>query len=579
MGLHTVALVEVGQYINGLKVIPVVLILLAWARGLSWADKDAIAARLPRDMLNIALLSGFILGFVLLLAVPNFYLAILVMIAVMGAEVGIYLSMRNKTVGVKDLKGDFQNWIKGAGRKPKEVQEIVGAVQIVGPNGALLPAPKEDTPEAESYNGIQTMLTDPLTNNAEVIELAPAEGGVIVTYSVDGVNYTGATVPRSVGAAAIAYLKAAAGLDMGEIRKPQKGTLKLNVNSRRRELQLETKGSTAGEFARFVADAKKRHDFTPETIGFTDEQLERLRNDIKSGSGVTLLSAPRKQGLTSLCYAVLRAHDAFLQNIVTVERDAEQDLEGITQNKLERGATAAVEAKLVNWVVSQQPDVALLSKPESPQAAADLIKYAKDHRVYFGIVANNTLEALSIWRKFVGDDALAVSNLKLVINGRNLRKLCSACKQAYTPDPDTLRKMNMDPARVDKLYQARKEPVRDPKGNPIRCEFCNELRYKGRTGIYEFLIIDDAIKQIAVNGLTSEQNAAPFKSAFRKQKGKYLQEMGLALVETGETSVQEVLRAIKAGGDSGMAAPGGSSGGAPSAPRPSRKPTGPVKSA
>jgi general secretion pathway protein E len=551
MGLYILAAaVPVGSYANGLKAIPVLLLLMAWARALSWADKDCETARLNREMINTAMMGGFIGAFFLFIFLPNFFIAFGVMLVIAGAEALVYLQMRKASVGLGDLKGSFKNWIRSLGGKPKEVEEIKGAVQIVGSNGSLLPAPKAQTPEAESYNGIQSMLTDPLVNNAEVIDIGPSESGLSVKYAVDGVSYNGASVSKTVGAAAIAYLKAAAGLDLGEVRKPQKGTLKLNINGKRKELQLETKGSTAGEYARFTADVKKRHDFTPDTIGFSPEQLEKIRGIIKAGGGVTLVTTPKGQGLTGLSYAMLRAHDAFLQNIVTIERDQEQDMEGVTQNKLARNATAEEEAKLANWIISQQPDVVLLSRPESPAAAAELIRAAGEaRRIYFSFYANSSFEALSIWRKFVGDDKLAVSNLNLIINGRVLRKLCSACKQAYTPEPEVLRKLNMDAAKVDKLYQARKEPIRDPKGNPIKCDFCNDLRYKGRTGMFELLVVDDAIKKIATNGQSSELNAGAYKTAFRKQGGRYMQEVGLAMVEAGDTSVQEVLRVLKIGSE------------------------------
>jgi type II secretory ATPase GspE/PulE/Tfp pilus assembly ATPase PilB-like protein len=536
-----------GGYVNGLKAIPVVLVLLVWAKALTWVDKDSEEARLKRDLLNVGMMGGLIVAFILFFFLPGFLIAFGAVLAVLVIEAFIYLQLRKASVGLGDLKGRFKEWIQGMGKAPKPVAEVVGAVQLVGSNGNLLPSPKANTPEAESFNGIQSLLTDPLINNADILELGPSEAGITVKYMVDGVTYTGASVSKTIGTAVIAYLKAAAGLDVGELRKPQKGSLKVNVNGKRREMQLETKGSTAGEYARFTADAKKRHDFTPETIGFTPEQLQSIRDLNKEGGGITLLTAPRGMGLTSLSYAVLRTHDAFLQNIVTIERDQEQDLEGITQNKLPRGATAAEEEKLASWIVSQQPDAVLISKPESPQTAVEMIKYAKTgKRVYFSFNAGSTFEALSIWRKLVGDDKLAVSQLQMIVCGRIVRKLCEACKQGYTPDPETLRKLNMDGAKVDKLYQARKEPIRDPKGNPIKCEFCNDLRYKGRIGMFEILIVDDHIKQVATNGMTPEQNAAPFKTAFRKQRGKYMQEVGLGLVESGDTSVQEVLRVLKA---------------------------------
>jgi type II secretory ATPase GspE/PulE/Tfp pilus assembly ATPase PilB-like protein len=185
--------------------------------------------------------------------------------------------------------------------------------------------------------------------------------------------------------------------------------------------------------------------------------------------------------------------------------------------------------------------------------------------VYVGLRASTTFEALGMWRKLVGDDRTAMKNLKLVIAGRVMRRLCTACKVGYTPDPTTLRKLNMDPDRVGTLFQARTSPIRDPKGNPIPCEFCRELQYRGRIGVYETLIVDDELRAAIEQGGSSSQ----LKSLFRKQRGKYLQEQALARVEAGDTSVQEVLRVMGSGGSgsSGKSSSGGGgarpSGGAP----------------
>lgn len=553
--------VQSGGYVSALKTVPLLVMVLIWARLLTWADKDAVNARLPRIPLNTGMLGGMILCLILFFALPGFAVGLVVLFVGMLLEAGAYLLIRKQSVGLGDLGEEFKNWLRSLRGKEKEVKEIAGAVQLVGPGGSLLPAPEAETPEAESYNGMQKMLTDPLENHAEIIEIGPAEGGQVVKYLVDGVVYTGATVSKALGASVVSYLKAAAGLDIEEMRKPQKGTLKLNISKKRRELSLGTKGSTAGESARLISDPKKRHDFTLEKLGMPADQIETIRNLIKDGNGgVILLSAPKGQGLTSLSYAMLKAHDAFLEHIMTLERDQEQDLEGITQHKVETGATPAEEAKQASWLISQQPDVLLVSKLESPDTASEMVKAAKENHVaYASFIAGSTADTISQWRKICNDDKLAMSQLKLVISGRTLRKLCVACKQSYAPDPETLRKLNMDPQKVTQLFQARKEPIRDPKGNPIRCEFCNDLRYRGRTGIYEVMVIDDEIKQILMAGGTPAQ----LKTAFRKQRGRYLQEMGLQLVEEGETSVQEVLRVLKADGGSSS----GSSSSRPAAAR------------
>jgi type II secretory ATPase GspE/PulE/Tfp pilus assembly ATPase PilB-like protein len=283
-------------------------------------------------------------------------------------------------------------------------------------------------------------------------------------------------------------------------------------------------------------------------------------------------------GLTSLLYGVLRGHDAFLQHIQTIERDPEEDLEGITQTKLAANAPPGEEAKSVDWVISQEPDVILLNVVEDPRSALELIKYAKGgKRVYVGMRAASTFEALNQWRKLVGDDAMAVGSVAMAINGRVLRKLCNNCKVPYAPDPATLRKLGMNPEKVTQLFQARTDPLRDPKGNPIPCEFCMDLRYKGRMGVFEIMTVDDDIRAAVSSG-------KPVEPVFRKQRSKFLQEEALALVEQGETSVQEVKRVLRPDAAAAAAEIGGDSpppppspAGGPSAGKPRRPSPGAVR--
>ncbi|MGA2441703.1 MAG: hypothetical protein ABSH08_12150, partial [Tepidisphaeraceae bacterium] len=122
-----------------------------------------------------------------------------------------------------------------------------------------------------------------------------------------------------------------------------------------------------------------------------------------------------------------------------------------------------------------------------------------------------------------------------------------------------------------------KEPMRDAKGNPVPCNFCNDLSFKGRLGIYEVMVIDDEIRNVIAGGGTDSQ----IRQAQRGKRGRLLQEMALAHVQAGETSVEEVLRVLKPDSESGGssrpksgAGPAPASGRPPSSPRPpSRGPT------
>jgi type II secretory ATPase GspE/PulE/Tfp pilus assembly ATPase PilB-like protein len=551
MGLSFLAEVQVGGYVSALKTIPVILVLLLWTRLLTWVDKDAPAAHLPRTALNSAFVGGLILAFGLLLFIPGYVIAFPVFLFIMLIEAGVYLGIRKQKVGLGDLHDQFNEWLASF-KKEKKVKELPNQVQIIGKGGQLTPPPQAEDPERPAYDALQNALIEPLRKGSEQIDITPAETGAGVQYKVDGVAYRGFTIERGTAPGAVAFLKAAAGLDVNDRRKPQRGTLKLGADGKRTEFRLDTAGSTAGEFVRLLAEPKTRHNFNLDTLGFSDGQKQTLKELIQDRSGVVLVSAPKGMGLTSALYGILRGHDAFLEHIHTIERSPDVDLEGITQNKLPQNVTPAEEYKQASWVMSQEPDIVMISRVEDSRTASELIRYAVDNRrVYVGIQAPSTFDALQAWRKLVGDDRLAVQNLRLVINERVLRKLCNACKVAYAPDPNMLRKLGMNPDKAPTLYQARTQPLRDQKGNPIPCEFCKDLRFKGRTGVFEFFMVDDEAREQIAAGATGNQ----LRQVFRKGRNKFLQEEALGLVEKGETSVQEVLRVMKGGDGAPAPAP------------------------
>jgi len=548
--------VEAGHYISIWKSIIILLVLLVWARLLTWIDKDAVDAHLPRVPINIGNISGLVLGYVLFFFIPNFWLALSILLLVFLTEIGVYLGLRHQKVGLGDLSKQFKNWVSSFGRKGEKVVEAApGEVLLIGKGGNPMPPPDSESPDLPAFEAVQRMLTEPLRLGADDVQLTPSDSAASVRYYVDGVSYSGATIERSAAAAAVAYLKGIAGMNVEERRKPQTGSVKVVIDGRRHELQLQTAGTTAGESILIGRDVKKRHDQKLTDLGFSDQQLQTIQELIAdSGSGgIVLLSAPKAHGLTSLLYGVLRGHDAFLTHVHTIERHPADDLEGITQNIFPANMSNEEEARQAEWVVSQEPDVLMMSQVNDPRAAAALVRFAgTGKRVYVGLRASSTFEALNAWRKIVGDDKAALKNLRLIINGRLVRKLCMACKVGYSPDPETLRRLNIAADRVGKLFQARTQPLVDQKGNPLVCEFCHDLRFKGRLGVYEMLEIDDEVRQVVLAGGSVNQ----LKQLFRKQRRRYLQEMALARVESGDTSVQEVLRVLRVG-EAGAPSTGG----------------------
>jgi len=567
--LMPLAVVEAGGYLSLPKLIVALVILLVWMRILTWIDKDADAAFLKREPISGSFIGGAILAYALFFILPNFWICLGVLIFIFAVEVGIYLHIRNKKVGLEDVKRDLKNFFKGKKKENKPITVDEGQVALIGAKGAVVTPPAPEDPDAAGYTGVQTILGDAMVRGAERIDMAPADGQAQVRYTVDGVPYTGTPLDIPTSQAAVNYIKGIAKLDLNERRKPQKGKMKVAVGKARHELDLQTAGSAAGEFLRILVDPKKRHAFHLDQLGFAEDQLTKFQDLMNEPDGIILLSAPKGQGLTSMAYGILRAHDAFLTHIHTIERAPDDDIEGITQNALPANATPEEEIKQIDWIVSQEPDILVMTSIENPKSAKALVSFAANgKKAYVCLRATSTFQALDMWRKMIGDDRLAMQNLKMVINGRVMRRLCNACKVGYAPDPDTVRKLNLDPARVSTLYQARTTPMKDEKGNVIPCEFCKELRYKGRFGVFEMLAVDADVRQIVEAGGSVNQ----LKAVFRKQRGRFLQEMALMQISEGETSVQEMLRVLREDAPAGPAKPAAAKPAAANPAKPATRP-------
>ena len=185
-------------------------------------------------------------------------------------------------------------------------------------SGAMEEAPPSDTPESLRYESAQQFLTKPLRLGAERLELVAGEP-TAANYMVDGMRYHGDAMDRNKAGAAVQFLKGVAGLDMEERRKPQTGTFKAAIDGKKYTIQITSFGSTQGESVRLITNPKDRQDFKIDSMGFSEEQLKTIHELVQGGGGVILLGAPRGQGLTSLCYGMIRAHDAFLFHVHTIE--------------------------------------------------------------------------------------------------------------------------------------------------------------------------------------------------------------------------------------------------------------------
>ena len=549
-----------APYTSWLKAVPFVILFTVAAKLCQWADTDAEAARLPREKTGLLNLAGLSLGSLAFFLLPNFLLATAAALLIFAATAGAYLAWRNSKVGLKDLGPEFNAYLasfagKRGPKKEKEQTADEGEIVLIDAKGTPVPRPAAEDPNRPLYLNAQRILAGPLLKGAEKVELIPGSSGSQARYVVDGVTYPGPQLDSSATASTVPYLKKLMGVDAAEKRRPQEGKMGAKVNNDKLKLAAGTSGSTKGERLRFEVDPAARYAKKLEDLGFRKSQLAAVRESVGRGTGIVLVAAPPQQGLTTDLYAFVREHDAFLQHLQTLEAERSADIEGVTQNELKADDD---ESERVDWLSSQQPDVIMMDRVEKPATAKFLCEFAKQKRAYVGIRATSAFDAITRWRKLVGDDKLAYSTLDMAVCGRVFRRLCPSTKVGYKPDARTLKAMGLPADKPLTLYKPQVGLAKDDKGNPIPDPFCHGLGYKGRIGAFEVVVVDDELRQALLQGAAGQQ----VKSLFRKAGGRYLQEMALGIVQVGETSLKEVQRVLegkdapKPGGAASQAPPG-----------------------
>jgi type II secretory ATPase GspE/PulE/Tfp pilus assembly ATPase PilB-like protein len=428
--------------------------------------------------------------------------------------------------------------------KEKEVKERVH-IRDAGRKPVKIP---EDEVEREQYRLTQNLLWDFLWRRGTSLDIAPAGQTSRITYLIDGIKADREPLGRQEGDATVHYLKRLAGLNLEERRKPQRGELHAAVGENQFDIVAETAGSTAGERLRLKVLGLEKTGKIGQ-LGFTEDQLARVKAAMETRKGLVLLSAPRGQGRSTTTYSFVRSHDAFLQNIQMLEYAPEIEVENVTQkfHKQVEGNTFLAD---MQKIIRSDPDIVVFPEIRETDAATLAAQAgAEKTKIYVGLEADDVIDALRRWIRLVNDTNTAIKGLVLITNQRLVRRLCTVCKQPYKPDPGMLRKMNMP---ADTVLYRQPEPEYDKRGEPVLCDACQGSGYVGRTAVFETLVVDDAMRKI----IRTASSIGEIQQAAAKRGGVGLQAQAMHKVLDGTTSIQEIVRVVRGQGNSGRAGGG-----------------------
>jgi len=533
------ASIEYGGYISIIKLIGYIVIFFAWLPLVGWVHNDAKTVETNDVFWTGIILGAGAAGAIIWLLIPVFIVGMLFFLIAVGAISLAYVKHRNARVLDFDkvLTADH---IKNLFVSKEKKLEALKSFTFITANNNEVPVPEPRTPDFFGYKTAHEILSDAIWRRASSIVFSPTAQDYQVIYNVDGVSFKQPSIAKDQMGYFIHFVKELAALDTKEKRKPQKGKFKIRQNKNDVSWEVMTAGSTAGEQIRLKPIAQEAISKITD-IGLMPEQEELLNQLRGVGQGVFIVSGPRKHGVTTTLYALLRNHDAFINSINTLEKQPSAHLPNITQNVFKLTDTGTTTfAKKLQAVVRMGPDIIGVSDCDDAETAQVACAAAADGKlVYITINADSVIQALGKWLKYVGNKNLVADTLIGISNQRLLRILCDECKEAYAPDKELFRKFNIPAEKTKVLYRTGKVQY-DKRGKPSTCEHCQGTGYYGRTGVFEIITLNDELRK----AIKKSKSLPEIGSQFRRAKMLYLQEQALRKVIAGKIAINEMIRVL-----------------------------------
>jgi type II secretory ATPase GspE/PulE/Tfp pilus assembly ATPase PilB-like protein len=530
-----------GSYISAIKLIVFLVLFFLWLPLLGWVHNDAKAVETKEVFWTAIILGAGALSALIWLVVPVFVVGLLLYVITVAGTSLAYVKHRNtrvmdfdRVLTIDHLKGLLVS-------KEKKIEALKSFIFITA-NKNEVPLPEPRTSEFFGYKIAYEVLSDAIWRRAISIMFIPAAQDYTVTYDVDGAPLKQPSIAKDQMKYLIHFLKQLGDLDAKEIRKPQKGKFRIFKEKKNIEWEVTTAGSTVGEQLRLKLLTRENITKLAD-IGLMPEQLDQLNNLREVSQGVFIVAGPKKSGLTTTFYALLRNHDAFLNSINTLEKRPSAELLNITQNVYNLTDTGTTTyAKRLQTVVRMGPDIVGVADCEDAETAQAVCTSATDGKImYVALEADSVIQALGKWLKLVGNRNLAADTLLGISSQRLVRKLCNECKQAYAPDKEIFRKFNIPAEKTKVLYRTGKVQY-DKHGKPVTCEACQGTGFVGRTGVFEIIVINDELR----NAIKQQKSLPDIGAQFRRAKMLYLQEQALRKVISGVTPINEVIRVLSA---------------------------------
>jgi general secretion pathway protein E len=394
-----------------------------------------------------------------------------------------------------------------------------------------LPEPSdllESDDDAPIIRLINAVLTAAIKENASDVHIEPFENRLVIRFRIDGVLREVLQSRRAVAPLVVSRIKVMSRLDIAEKRLPQDGRISLRIAGRAVDVRVSTMPSGHGE--RVVLRLLDKHAGRLDLgdLGMEPDDTSHIDNLIHRPHGIILVTGPTGSGKTTTLYAGLERINDDTRNIMTVEDPIEYFIDGIGQSQVNTKVEMTF-AKGLRAILRQDPDVVMVGEIRDLETAEIAVQASlTGHLVLSTLHTNTAVGAVTRLRDMGVEPFLLSSSLIGVIAQRLVRLLDPETRQAYTATEYECHELGIDPASPPTLYRP---PENASMGDGFR----------GRSGIYEIVLIDDKFRTMIHDGAGEHK-----LEHYAREIGRGIREDGLRLVLEGKTTLEEVLRVTRA---------------------------------
>ena len=340
---------------------------------------------------------------------------------------------------------------------------------------------------------VRTMLEQAIRQGASDIHIEPLERNLRIRYRIDGalrevMDYNTTLLP-----AMVARVKIMSGLDISEKRKPQDGRLTLQVDNREYDVRVSVLPTVFGEKTVMRLTAKDGLSREKKYLGLTPEDEERLDGILKNPHGIILGTGPTGSGKSTTCYTVLSELNREEVNIITVEDPVEANVDGVNQVQVNVKADLTF-ANALRSILRQDPDIIMIGEIRDGETAGIAVKASiTGHLVISTLHTNSTAASITRLIDMGVEPYLIGDSVVGIIAQRLVRKLCPKCRKAREAT-DQEKKLLMVPASMPQtVYE------------PVGCEDCGGIGYRGRTAIYEIMPVTAKLRNRIHDKVTADE--------------------------------------------------------------------------